>query len=129
LSRDQSDDRAVSYYSTRAQRDPEWHARQLREARERERRARELDPEGFRARRRRIDAAYRERHAAHGLTFHELCERCLQDGYPDAEQTLRRVLREELERGVLDYNTTTRRYSLNGALPADVRDALLDLRL
>jgi len=48
---------------------------QLLEAREREQRRRELDPEGFRARRREVDRRYRERVAATGLTFTELHRR------------------------------------------------------
>ena len=42
---------------------------------------------------------------------------------------LRRILDQEVERGVVDYHSTSRRYVLNGALPADVRLALRDLQL
>ena len=34
-----------------------------------------------------------------------------------------------VERGVVDYHSTSRRYVLNGALPDDVRLALRDLEL
>ena len=37
------------------------------------------------------------------------------------------ILEQEVERGVVDYHSTSRRYVLNGALPADVRLALRDL--
>jgi hypothetical protein len=39
------------------------------------------------------------------------------------------VLRDELRRGRLVYHSTSRRFELNGHLPAEVREALLDLRL
>jgi hypothetical protein len=38
-------------------------------------------------------------------------------------------LRQEVERGVVDYHSTSRRYSMNRGLPADVRVALRDLEL
>ena len=118
---------AESYYARRSARDPEWRAQQIREAKEREARRREEDPEGLRAARREATRRTRERQAAHGLTFHELRERCLLVGYPDPEGTLRRVLREEVASGRIEYHSTSRRYSLNGGLPEDVKRALLDL--
>jgi hypothetical protein len=44
------------------------------------------------------------------------------------KQVLAFVLRDEVRRGTLDYSSTMRRYSLNGGLPEDVKQALLDLR-
>jgi hypothetical protein len=119
---------ASSYYAQRSARDPDWHAKQLREARQREARARERDPEGFAERRRLRNARYRARQAASGLTFHQLAQRCLLSQYVDAERTLRRVLREEVERGTIDYHSTLRRYELNGIDPA-LREALELLEL
>jgi hypothetical protein len=37
--------------------------------------------------------------------------------------TLAFVLRDEIARGHVDYHSTTRRYSLNGGLPEDVKRA------
>jgi hypothetical protein len=42
---------------------------------------------------------------------------------------LRRVLRDELRRGRIVYHATSRRFELNGHLPADVKEALRKLRL
>lgn len=39
------------------------------------------------------------------------------------------VLNDEIRRGRIDYSSTMRRYSVNGGMPPDLRDALLDLRL
>jgi hypothetical protein len=118
---------AESYYARRSARDPEWHAAQLEGAKVRERRRREEDPERLKAARREATRRTRERQAAHGLTFHELRERCLIVGYPDPEGTLRRVLREEVASGRVEYHSTSRRFTLNGGLPEDVKRALLDL--
>lgn len=59
-----------------------------------------------------------------GLTLHELAERIGAD-----PEELRRILCEEVDAGHVDYFTSTRRYLLNGGLPADVRLALRDLEL
>jgi hypothetical protein len=118
---------AETYYSRRSARDPEWRAAQLEGAKERERRRRESDPEGVRAANREKTRRTRARQAAHGLTFHELRERCLIRGYPDAEGTLRRVLRDEIHRGRIEYHSTTRRFVMNGGLDPETRRALLDL--
>jgi hypothetical protein len=96
---------------------------------EREARRRELDPEGLREARREATRRTRARQVRTGLTFHEIRERCLLDGYPKAERTLRRILAEEIERGTIDFHSTSRRFALNGAIPADVRDALRSLEL
>lgn len=45
----------------------------------------------------------------------------------DFPELLDFVLREELRRGTIEYHSTTRRYVLNGGLPADVRLAVRDL--
>jgi hypothetical protein len=42
-------------------------------------------------------------------------------------EIVRRILEQEVERGVVDYDSTSRRYSMNGGLPDDVRLALRDL--
>lgn len=49
------------------------------------------------------------RHTEHGLTLAQLRDHCLMDSYPRAEETLRRVLREEVERGTVDFHSTSRR--------------------
>jgi len=41
--------------------------------------------------------------------------------------TLRRVLRDELEAGRIEYSPAWRRFVLNGGLPHDVKAALVDL--
>jgi hypothetical protein len=114
-----------SYYAARSARDPHWREQQIAEAREREQRRRELDLGRFRAQRRDVDARYRARAAAHGLTFAELL---LRSPRGDRE-SLQIVLNDELRRGRIDYCSTLRRYSMNGALPDDVRRALRDLEL
>jgi hypothetical protein len=126
LARDEleRDDRSVSYYSERSRRDPEWHARQLLEAREREQRARELDPEAFRARRREVDRRYRERSTQHGRTFHELWQRVV-----GTRDTLVTALNGELRKGTIDYCSTTRRFTLNGGLDDATKAALRELEL
>jgi hypothetical protein len=70
-------------------------------------------------------ASHSER-AAHGLSFEELRARCLVR-YPRAEETLRRVLREETAWGRVDFHPATGRYHLNGGLGSDVCEALLKL--
>jgi hypothetical protein len=70
-------------------------------------------------------ASHRER-AARGRTFEELARDCLV-AYPRTEETLRRILREEVELGRIDYRAG--RYVLNGHLPRDVKEALAQLRL
>jgi hypothetical protein len=114
----------VSYYAQRSARDPEWHAQQLREAGEREQRRRDADPEAFRRARRDVDRRYRERVAQHGLTFAELHRRI-----GGSRATLLTVLNSERRRGTLDYHSTLRRWSLNGGMAEDVRDALLRIGL
>ena len=114
---------ADSYYARRSARDPGWREREIARVREAERRRREADPDGFRACRCEANRRYRERVAATGLTFQQLLEHSLVRDVA----TLQAVLRDELRRGRVTYNTTTRRYSLNGGLPEDVKLALRDL--
>ena len=111
-----------SYYRRRSARDPDWHRQQLEEARERDRRRRGADPDGERVRRREATAATRARRAASGYTFQELWRRV-----GGERGTLARVLSDEVARGRVDYAGSSRRYILNGGLPADVRAALLAL--
>jgi DNA-binding Lrp family transcriptional regulator len=59
-----------------------------------------------------------------GLTLHELAERIGAD-----PEELRRILREEVDAGHVDYFTSTRRYAMNGGLDDETRLALRDLRL
>jgi len=66
----------------------------------------------------------RARQAERGFTFAELLARS-----PGNAATLRQVLREEVALGRIVYRSTSRRFELNGHLPAEVREALLDLRL
>jgi hypothetical protein len=66
----------------------------------------------------------REKQAAHGRTFAELLQRV--GGDP---ARLRLILDQEVERGVVDYHSTSRRYSMNGHLPDDTKIALRDLAL
>ncbi len=115
---------AESYYSARSRRDPDWHAAQLAGAAKREARRRELDPDGLRAARRLATRRYREKQAASGFTFHELWQRV-----GGERATPVTILNEEVRRGRIDYRSTSRRYSMNGALPDDVRRALRDLEL
>lgn len=61
---------------------------------------------------------------ASGLTFQELWLRIGGD-----RATLWRILRNEVQRGRIDYHTTSKRYVLNGGFPAYVKRALLDLDL
>ena len=111
----------MSYYAERSARDPAWREEQLAGAAERERRRRESDPEGILAARRAISARRRERQRAHGLTFAELLARS-----PVSDPAvLRLVLNDEVRRGTVEYHSTTRRYTLNGALDAETRAALL----
>jgi hypothetical protein len=114
----------ATYYARRSARDPAWHERQLREAAERERRRRERDREAFRERHREATARCRERQREHGLTLAQLRQRCLLDSYPEAEQTLRRVLAEEVRLGRIEYRSTSRRYLLNGDLDPETAAAL-----
>jgi hypothetical protein len=118
---------AVSYYAARAARDPAWPREQIDGARERARARREADPEGFRARRRAATRRTRERHAAAGLTFEELAQRA--GALPGSleREWLVYVLRDELRRGTIEYHSTSRRYTLNGRLPEDVKQALREL--
>jgi hypothetical protein len=111
-----------SYYRRRSTRDPDWHRQQLEEARERDRRRREADPEGERARAREATRRSREAQAASGYTFQELLRRVGGD-----RAMLSLVLNDEVRRGRVDYLGSSRRYRLNGGLPADVRAALLAL--
>jgi hypothetical protein len=64
---------AESYYAARSGRHPAW--RELREATERDRRRRELDPDRVRALDREASRLCRERQAARSLTFAELLAR------------------------------------------------------
>ena len=116
---------AESYYAARSRRDPAWRKRQLREAVERERRRRELDPEKARAIRREGSRRCRARQAERGLTFHQLLARSPRRN----AATLRHILREEVALGRIVYRSTSRRFELNGHLPAEVKEALADLRL
>jgi len=127
-------DANVSYYARRSARDADWRREQVEAAKERERAAREADPEGFRARRRAATRRTRERQAQHGLTFEKLLQRSRARrsamtrslGDPDV---LRFVLRDLVRSGVVDYHSSSRRYVLNGRLPEDVKQALRDLEL
>jgi hypothetical protein len=69
-----------------------------------------------------VDASA-EASTTQGLTFDELLER----SPVDDELTLRRVLRDELEAGRIEYSPAWRRFVLNGGLPHDVKAALVDL--
>jgi len=82
-----------------------------------------------RAIRRRATARCRARQVETGLTLAQLADRCLLDGYPKAEETLRRVLADEVARGTVDYHSTSRRFVLNGGLDLETREALLQLDL
>jgi hypothetical protein len=113
---------AETYYARRAARDPAWRVRQLVEAAERERRRRKHDPDGFRAARRAATQRCREQQVAHGRTFTELLRSTGAD-----PAVLATVLRQEVERGIVEYHSTSRRYVLNGALPPSVKRALRDL--
>lgn len=116
---------AESYYARRSAGDPAWREQQLAGAREREAARRAADAEAFRPRHRANARRCRERQMASGLTFAQLLVRS-----PSANaERLRRVLREEVARGTIDYHPTTCRYQLNGRLPADVIEALRDLAL
>jgi hypothetical protein len=115
---------AESYYAARTRRDPAWREQQLLEAAEREARRRGRDPEAFKLAGREKSRRCRARHAAHGLTFDELWRRVGGD-----RRTLVTILGDEECRGRVDYHSTSRRYRLNGGLPADVVVALRALRL
>jgi hypothetical protein len=120
---------AATYYSRRSARDPDWREKQTDARRERERRQREEDPNGSAS-----SAAVRTRTVARDAradgpcassrTLRKLLERV--GGDP---ATLRIILREEIERGVIEYHSTSRRYVLNGGLPEDVKAALREIRL
>jgi hypothetical protein len=116
---------AGTYYSRRSARDPAGREAQIQGARERERRRRELDPDGLRTARREATRRCREKQAAHGLTFQELLQRSPRND----PASLRLVLREEIALGRIEYHSTTRRFTLNGKLPAGVNRALRDLEL
>jgi hypothetical protein len=125
---------AESYYSARSRRDPEWRLRAIAGARERERRQREVDPEGHRARRREATARCREKQVAHGLTFDELLRRSREragftQGAIGDPVVLRTVMNDLVRRRVVDYHSTSRRYCLNGGLPDDVKLALAEIEL
>ncbi|HZN10230.1 MAG TPA: hypothetical protein VFC61_01055 [Blastocatellia bacterium] len=62
-----------------------------------------------------------------GLTFDELRDRCLVTGFTAPEETLARVLRDEVRRGRIEYNG--RRYVLNGGFDPETREALRQLEL
>jgi hypothetical protein len=125
---------SVSYYARRAARDPNWRRKQIEGAKERERAARDRDPEGFRARRRAPTRRTRARQVKHGLTFEQLLQRsrarrsAMTRSLGDPE-TLAHVLRDLVRSGVVDYHSTSRRYVLNGRLPEDVKQAFRDLGL
>jgi hypothetical protein len=119
---------AESYHAARSRRDPEWRLQAIAGARERERVSRESDPEAVRARRREATARTRARQVAAGFTFHELWLRIgPRSGAGRDELAL--VPRQEVEAGRVDYLASSRRYRLNGGLPADVRLALRELEL
>jgi hypothetical protein len=113
----------VSYYAERSARDPDWRAEQLREAAERDRRRRELDPDGYLQARRETARRARARQRAQGLTFQELLDR----SPVNDPAVLAFVLRDEVRLGRIEYRSTSRRYLLNGGLPADVKAALRNL--
>jgi hypothetical protein len=126
--------RGVSYYAERAARDPDWHAAQLAGAKERESERRAKDPEAFRAAAREKTRRTRERQRARGLTFQELLDRsreCAGAGPLSLGDpiVLRRILRQEIAAGRIDYHSTSRRYVLNGGLPEDVKQAFRELKL
>jgi hypothetical protein len=114
----------ASYYARRSARDPAWREAQIAGAMERERIRREQDPEGLRAAQRERTRRTRERQRASGLTFADLLSNSPR---PDPA-TLRLILREEVALGRIEYLASSRRYHLNGKLPADVRRALLELQ-
>lgn len=114
---------AESYYAARSRRDPAWRLRAIAAAAEPYERAKEVDPERVREPSRR----YRDRLRAGSLTFAELRRSCLLDAYPDAEQTLKRVIAEEVRAGRVEV--VQRRLRLNGGLPDDVKAALRELEL
>lgn len=67
-----------------------------------------------------------------GLTFQELLDRSsklagARVGAIGDPEVLARVLRDELARGRIEYDSATGRYVLNGGLPEDVKRALQDL--
>jgi hypothetical protein len=109
---------AESNYAARSRRDPAWREEQLAGAAERERRRRELDPEGVRAARREATRRTRARQGQSGLTFYELLQRIGGD-----RQTLALVLRDEVAAGRIDYHASSRRYSVNGGLDPELRAA------
>lgn len=118
----------MSWYTKRYHADPAWRREQIAAARAREQARKEADPEGFRAYRREVTRRWRARQKQRGgLTFTELRDRCLIDGYPDGEGTLRRVLAQEVRLGRIEYHSTSRRYLLNGGLDSDLCEALLGL--
>jgi hypothetical protein len=110
---------AETYYSVRSARDPAWHRQQLLEAAERERRRRELDPEGVRESRRLATRRCRAKQQSEGLTFFELWQRVGGD-----REILARILSQEVRRGRIDYLSSSRRYHLNG-VDHELRAALL----
>ena len=124
----------MGYFVERAARDPDWRAAQIAGAAERERARREADPEGFRAAQAEASRRYRAKHERTGLTFQQLLDRSRREagetrlaiGDPSV---LAWVLRDELRRGRVVFNSTTRRYVLNGGLDEDVKQALRELAL
>jgi hypothetical protein len=114
---------AESYYAERSARDPEWRLRAIAAAAERYRRARDADRERVLGHSR----AYRSRLRRESLTMAQLRARA-RIAHGDADdETLRRILRQEVAAGRVDL--VQRRYRLNGGLPDDVKHALRDLEL
>jgi hypothetical protein len=113
----------VTYYAERARRDPTWRRAQIAAARERYERAKAADPDRVREWSRR----YRERLRAGSMTFAELRRSCLLDNYPDAENTLRRIIAEEVRAGRVEI--VQRRLRLNGAIDEATKQALAELEL
>jgi glycine/D-amino acid oxidase-like deaminating enzyme len=109
----------ASYYARRAARDPAWRQTQVAAAAKRYRRQLEHDPEQVAAWSRR----YREQLRDHALTISQLRERAHVEHEHADRQTLRRILREEVEAGRVEL-VQGRYYRLNGSLPDDVVAAL-----
>jgi hypothetical protein len=113
---------AETYYARRSARDPAWREQAIRSAAERKRRRLQLGPEAARAAHREAMRRYRARLRAQGLTFEQMLTRVGGD-----REMLAHIIRDEQRLGRV--HLAAGRYVLNGQLPADVRQALIDLHL
>lgn len=102
-------------YAGRSARDRNWRQTQIAGAMEREGQRRAEDPAGAGLENGKRRAASRSKNF------------WLRVG--GDRGSLWRVLRNEVRRGRIDYHYTTKRYVLNGGLPADLRQALLRIGL